>query len=85
VFSGSLAANRRASWDDHAAQCELVLGAIRASGGPLGRSELLRACRALPARLVGDIVVRLADEGTIVVHKEASGGRPREVYALRAH
>jgi hypothetical protein len=85
VFSGSLAANRRANWDDHAAQCELVLGAIRASGGPLGRSELLRACRALPARLVGDIVVRLADEGTIVVHKEASGGRPREVYALRAH
>jgi hypothetical protein len=83
VFAGSLAANRRASWDDHAAQCELVLGALRASRGSMGRSDLLRACRALPARLVGEIVDRLAEEGTIVVAKEPTGGRPREIYALR--
>jgi hypothetical protein len=83
VFSGSLAANRRAGWDDHAAQCELVLSAIRSAGGRMVRSDLLRACRALPARLVGEIVDRLAEEGTIVVAKEPTGGRQREIYALR--
>jgi hypothetical protein len=83
VFAASLSANRRASWDDHAAQCDLVLGAIRGEGGSMGRSDLLRACRALSSRQMEEIIRRLVDEGTVVVQKEATGGRPREVYALR--
>jgi hypothetical protein len=82
VFAASLSANRRASWDDHAAQCELVLGALRSAGGSMGRSELLRACRALSSRQVDEIIGRLAEEREIAVQQEKTGGRPREIFSL---
>ena len=82
VFAASLSANRRASWDDHAAQCELVLGAIRAEGGSMGKSDLLRACRALSSRQVTEIIGRLVEEGAVVLQVERTGGRPREVARL---
>jgi hypothetical protein len=82
VFASSLSANRRASWDDHAAQCELVLSAIRGDGGSMGKSEILRACRALTARQVADIVQRLVEEGAVVIEIERTAGRPRETVRM---
>jgi hypothetical protein len=83
VFAASLSANRRASWDDHAAQCELVLGAIRHAGGSMGRSDLLRACRALSSRQMHDVLDRLAVEDAITIEEERTKGRPRLTVRLK--
>ena len=82
VFASSLSANRRASWDDPAAQCELVLGAIRGHGGSMDWSDLLRACRGLRARDLADVLNRLVEEGGAVVEEQKTGGRPRRVVRL---
>jgi len=83
VFSSSLRANRRTAWDDHAGQIDTVIGVITAAGGQIGKGELLRACRSLSARQVGEVVDRLVDEGTATVLKEGTGGRPRQLVRLR--
>jgi len=82
VFAASLAANRRAAWDDHAGQIDTVIGVITAAGGQIARGELLRACRSMSARQVADVVDRLVDEGTAIVLKEGTGGRPRQIVRL---
>jgi len=82
VFAASLSANRRASWDDHAAQCELVLGAIRGEGGSMGKTDLLRACRALSSRQMADVISRLVEEGAVVLEVEKTRGRPRDVVRI---
>ena len=82
VFAASLAANRKASWDDPEAQIELVLAAIREAGGDIGRRSLLRACRQLTARTLDDIIDRLVDEEMVIVEKIAGKTRPTETLRL---
>ena len=83
VFSASLAANQRPAWDDPEAQAKYVLSASRRSDGSLSRADLLRACRRLTSRTIGEVLTRLAEEKEIVVLKEGStGGREKEVIAL---
>ena len=83
VFAESLAANQRPDWNDPEAQARYVLSALRGSNGSMGRADLLRACRRLTARTIGEVLARLAEEGEVVVFKEAStGGREKEVILL---
>jgi hypothetical protein len=83
VFAKSLASNQRPDWNDPEAQASYVLGAIRGASGSLSRAELLRACRRLTARTIGEVLARLAEEGEVVVFKEAStGGREKEMILL---
>jgi hypothetical protein len=83
TFAASLAANQRPDWNDPEAQAGYVLSALRGSGGSLARADLLRACRRLTARTIGEVLARLAEEGEIVLLKEAAtGGREKEVILL---
>ena len=82
VFAASLAANRRAAWDDPEAQIELVLAAIREAGGDIGRRALLRRCRQLTSRTLDDIIDRLVDEESVIVEKIAGKTRPTETLRL---
>ena len=82
TFSESLAAHARPDWNDPEAQAKYVLGAIRAADGQLGRADLLRRCQRLTARTIGEVLARLAEEGEIVVLKEATAGRDKEVILL---
>lgn len=83
VFSESLASNQRPAWDDPEAQAKYVMSAIHRSNGGLARSDLLRACRRLTSRTIGEVLTRLAEEKEIVVLKEGStGGREKEVITL---
>lgn len=82
VFAASLEGNRKASWDDPAAQAQLVLSAIRRSGGVVSQTELLRSCQQLTARTMGEVIDRLVLEERIVVAKEATRGRPRVTLRL---
>jgi hypothetical protein len=82
TLTASLQAHRRASWDDPAAQVELVVGALRACGGSAQWSDLLRQCRGLRARDLADVVERLEAEGTAKVTTEKTAGRPRRWVTL---
>ena len=82
VFAASLAANRKASWDDPEAQIDLVLATVRRAGGEVSKSGLLRACRQLTARSLDDIIDRLVDEGSATMEKTAGKTRPTETLRL---
>lgn len=82
VFAASLAANRKASWDDPEAQIDLVLAEVRRAGGEIGRRALLRRCRQLTARSLDEIIGRLVDEESAVIDKIAGKTRPTEVIRL---
>jgi hypothetical protein len=82
VFAASLSANRRASWDDPAAQIDLVLAAIRRLGGEVTKSQLLKSCRQLTARTLDDIIERLLEEGSATVEKVPGKSKPTTMLRL---
>lgn len=84
VFAESLAAHARPDWNDPEAQARYVLSAIRAEGGRVLRSDILRRCQRLTARTIGDVLERLAEEGQIVVLKQVGDGRTGQVVTLKA-
>lgn len=86
TFAESLAGNRRAAWDDPAAQLELVLSAIRGNGGAATRNEILRRCRRLTSKQIEEALSRLEEEGVLGHAKDVptqKGGRPATTYQLR--
>ncbi len=82
TFADSLATNRRASWDDPAAQVEMVVSAVRMAGGEAVRSQVLRACQRLTAQQVNEACERLVLEERAVIDKVATKGRPSVVIRL---
>jgi len=86
TFAESLAGNRRASWDDPAAQVDLVVSALRSHGGEATRTQILRACRRLTTQQITEALIRLADEGRLdqtKVLQGKAGGRPSDTYKLK--
>jgi hypothetical protein len=86
TFAESLAGNRRASWDDPAAQVDLVVSALRSHGGEATRTQILRACRRLTTQQITEALIRLADEGRLdqtKVPQGKAGGRPSDTYKLK--
>lgn len=83
TFADSLATNRRASWDDPAAQVEMVVSAVRMAGGEAVRSQVLRACQRLTAQQVNEACERLVLEERAVIDKvQGTKGRPSVVIRL---
>jgi len=82
VFAASLAANRKARWDDPEAQIDLVLAAIRRQGGEVTKSGLLTSCRQLTARTLDDIIDRLLEEGLATMEKVSGKSKPTTMLKL---
>lgn len=61
------AANRFMAESQHDRNRQKVIDAIKAGGGALTRSEVLRKCRALRAREVEEIVSELQSSGELVI------------------
>lgn len=83
VFAESLTSHARPDWNDPEAQARYVLSAIRADGGQVMRSEILRRCQRLTARTIGDVLDRLAEEGQIVLAKQVGDGRTGQLVTLK--